>query len=367
MKIICNKADLLNSINISMRSVPAHTTIPILECIMIDVRDDIKFTTNDTELGIETLVPGIIEEEGSVAINAKLFYEMVRKFPDEDVTITVNNENLDINIMCGKANFHLIGQSGEEFTYLPAIEKEDCITISQFSLKEIIRQTIFSIAINENNKTMTGELFDVRNDIFKVVSLDGHRISIRKTSLRENYDPKSVIVPGKSLIEVAKILADDVDETVNMYFARNHIIFEMKDTTVVSRLIDGEYFKIDNMLSSDYDTKIKVNRRELLSCIDRSTLLVRENDKKPIIFDIKDNFMNLFIESTMGSMNEVIAIDKEGSDIMIGFNPKFLIDALKVIDDEEVNIYLVNPKAPCFIRNDNEDYIYIILPVNFVR
>ena len=159
MKIICNKNELSKCIGISMRSVPAHTTIPILECIMIDVRDDIRFTTNNTELGIETIVPGLIEEEGSVAINAKLFNDMIRKFPDEDVTIIVNNESLDINIICGKSNFHLNGQSGDEFTYLPEIEREDCFTISQFGLKQIIDQTIFSIAVNENNKTMTGEYF----------------------------------------------------------------------------------------------------------------------------------------------------------------------------------------------------------------
>ena len=188
----------MNSINISMRSVPSHTTIPVLECIMIDVREDIRFTTNDTELGIETLVPGIIEEEGSVAINAKLFCDMIRKFPNEDVTITVNNSNYDISIICGKANFHLIGQSGEDFTYLPVIEKAECITISQFTLKELIRQTIFSIAANENNKTMTGEYFEIKNDVFKIVSLDGHRISIRRTNLKDSYEDQSVIVPGKS-------------------------------------------------------------------------------------------------------------------------------------------------------------------------
>ena len=367
MRITCKKSDLAKCISISMRSVPTHTTIPILECIMVDVNDDIRFTTNNTELGIETIVPGIIEEEGSVAINARLFSDMVRKFPDEDVSIIVNNDSMDINVICGKSNFHLNGQSGEEFTYLPDIEREDCYTVSQYTLKQIINRTIFSIAANENNRTMTGEYFEIQNDNFKVTSLDGHRISIRNEKLKEVYDEKSVIIPGRSLIEIEKILDDDTEKNVNIYFSQNHVIFELENTTVVSRLIEGEYFNIKNMISSDYETRISVNRRELLSCIDRSTLLVRENDKKPVIFDIKDDFMDLFIESTIGSMNEVISIDKTGADIMIAFNPKFLIDALRAIDDEEVSIYFVNPKAPCFIRNDEQDYIYIILPVNFVR
>ena len=367
MKIICAKSDLQKSINFSMRSVPVHTTMPILECIMINAgKGVIRFTTNDTELGIETIVPGTIAEEGSVAVNARMLFEIIRRLPDDDVIFEVD-VNKSIRIVCGKTHFNLAGMSGHDFTYLPEIEKEDCISISQFSLKEVIRQTIFSIAANENNKIMTGELFRIRGDGFQIVSLDGHRISIRNTRLRDIYSNKKVIVPGKSLIEISKILSDSIDDMVSIYFSNNHIVFEMENTTVVSRLIEGEYFKIDSMLSSDYETKIRVNRKDLISCIDRSTLFVKENDKKPIIFDIKDGFMKLFIESTIGSMEEELDIDKEGKDMMIGFNPKFLLDALRVIDEETVTLYMVNPKAPCFIRNEEEDYIYIILPVNFIR
>ena len=174
-----------------------------------------------------------------------------------------------------------------------------------------------------------------------------------------------VVVPGKTLIEISKILSGEVEDQVKIFFTDNHIVFEFDDTVVVSRLIEGEYFRIDQMLSSDYETKVKINKREFLDCIDRATLFVKEGDKKPIIITIDDTGMQLNINSQMGSMNEEIDIDKEGKDIMIGFNPKFLIDALKVIDDEEISIYLVNPKAPCFIKNEEESYIYLILPVNF--
>ena len=174
-----------------------------------------------------------------------------------------------------------------------------------------------------------------------------------------------VVVPGKTLNEISKILPGSVDEDVIIYITDNHIIFEFMDTTVVSRLIDGEYFKIEQMLSSDYETKLKINKRELLNCIDRATLLVKEGDKKPIIMDIRDNVMELKINSFIGSMNEDIDIEKTGKDILIGFNPKFFIDALRVIDEEEVSLYMVNPKAPCFIRDDDNQFIYLILPVNF--
>lgn len=236
--------------------------------------------------------------------------------------------------------------------------------MSQFTLKEVIRQTIFSIAPNENNKLMTGELFEVKNNFLKVVSLDGHRIAIRKLELKESYPDRKVVVPGKTLNEISKILSGETEDQVQIFFSDNHILFEFDDTKVVSRLIDGEYFRIEQMLSSDYETKVKINKKEFLDCIDRATLLVKEGDKKPIIIHIGDDSMELRIDSAMGSMREDIDIEKSGKDIMIGFNPKFLIDALRVIDDEEITIYLVNPKAPCFIKDEEESYIYLILPVN---
>lgn len=365
MKLICSKANLVKSVSIVMKAVPSKTTMPILECILIDASTgEIKFTSNDMELGIETKVEGQIVEKGIVALDAKIFSEIVRKLPDSDITIATD-ESLNTTITCEKARFTIPGRSGEDFSYLPYIERSNYITISQFTLKELIRQTIFSIAPNENNKLMTGELFEIKNNILKVVSLDGHRIAIRKIELKESYSDKKVVVPGKTLGEISKILSGEMDSMVDIFFTDNHIVFEFDQTVVVSRLIEGEYFKTDQMISSDYETKVKINKRELLDCIDRATLFVKEGDKRPIIINIEDGSMNLKIDSQMGSMKEDIDIEKEGKDILIGFNPKFLIDALRVIDDEEVFIYLVNPKAPCFIRDEKESYIYLILPVNF--
>ena len=364
MKIICSKSSLLKSVSIALKAVPSKTTMPILECILMDATtNQIKFTTNDMELGIETIVEGIIEEKGKVALDAKIFYEIIRRLPDNDITIKTDDKYA-ATITCEKAKFNIPGKSGEDFAYLPMIEKDEPLTISQYTLKEMIRQTIFSIAVNENNKLMTGELFEIKNNCLKVVSLDGHRIAIRKMPLKKDYSDRKVVVPGKTLSEVSKILSGEVNDQVSIYFTKNHILFEFDQTMVVSRLIEGEYFRLDQMLSSDYETKLKINKKEFLDCIDRATLLVREVDKKPIIINITDDDMELRIDSAMGSMNEEIDIEKEGKDIMIGFNPKFLIDALRVIDDETVTIYLVNPKAPCFIRDDEENYTYLILPVN---
>ncbi len=365
MKLICSKSDLLNGVQIVSKAVPNKTTMSILECILVDAtRGEITLTANDMEMGIETTIEGEIVERGLIALDAKIFLDIVRKLPDNDITIRTD-ETYKTTITCEKAKFNIMGKSGEDFSYLPVVEREESISISQFTLKEMIRQTIFSISDNDNNKIMSGELFDIKGNELKVVSLDGHRISIRKIALKEEYSQRKVVVPGKTLNEISKILSGDTDRDVSIFFTSKHIIFEFDQTTVVSRLIEGEYFRIEQMLSSDYETRVRINKKELLNCIDRATLLVKEGDKKPIIINITDAGMELRINSALGSMNEDIDIAKEGKDLMIGFNPKFLIDALRVIDDEEVDLYMVNPKAPCLIKNEEENYIYLILPVNF--
>ena len=365
MKLVCSKSDLLAGLQIVSKAVPNKTTMSILECILVDAsKNMIKLTANDMELGIETIISGEIIEKGIIALDAKIFVEIIRKLPDSDVTIETDS-SCKTTITCEKAKFAIIGKSGEDFSYLPLIEKNNQIVISQFTLKEVIRQTIFSISDNDNNKLMTGELFDINGDTLKVVSLDGHRISIRKIKLKNQYDNKKLIVPGKTLNEISKIIPGDADKDITISYTNNHIVFEYDDTVVVSRLIEGDYFNVDQMLSSDYETKVKINKKEFLNCIDRATLLVKEGDKKPIIINITDESMVLKINSILGSMNEDIDIEKIGKDLMIGFNPKFLIDALRVIDDEEVELYMVNSKAPCFIKNQEETYIYLVLPVNF--
>lgn len=365
MKIRCKKSVLLNGLNIVSKAVPAKSTMSILQCILVDsTKGQIKLTGNDNEIGIETVIEGEIIEKGIVAIEAKVFLDIVRKLPDNDILIQTDNNYITV-ITCEKSRFIINGKSGEDFCYLPKIEKNDFITISQFTLKEVIRQTIFSIAENDNNKIMTGELFEISGDKLKVVSLDGHRISIRNIELKQSYDDKKIIVPGKTLSEISKIIGGDADKDVNIFFTDNNIIFEYDSTVVVSRTIDGEYFNVNQMLSNDYATKVTINKREFLDCIDRATLLVKEGDKKPIIISINDEQMELKINSAIGSMNESIDIDKDGKDLMIGFNPKFLIDVLRVIDDEMISIYLMNPKAPCFIKDDAGKFIYLVLPVNF--
>lgn len=365
MKITCQKADLVKGVNIVSKAVPTRTTMAILECILIDASSgEIKLTANDMEIGIETIVSGNIEERGIIALDAKKFSEIVRKLPENIVTIETD-DSFKTSITCEKANFDIVGKSGQDFSYIPEIPRNQPITISQLTLRDIIRQTIFSVADSDNNKLMTGELIEIKDNKLKVVALDGHRVSIRNIELKNPANDVKVIVPKKTLNEVIKIIDGGIDDQVNIFVTDNNIIFEFDQTTVVSRIIEGEFFKIEQMLSADYETKIKIKKRDLFDCIDRATILVNEGDKKPIIVNAQDSTMSLSISSFIGTMNEDIDIQKEGKDIMIGFNPKFMNEALRAIDDEEINLYLLNAKSPCFIKDDAGSYTYIVLPVNF--
>ncbi|MCR4674645.1 MAG: DNA polymerase III subunit beta [Lachnospiraceae bacterium] len=366
MKITCSQSELAKGINIVSKAVPTRTTMAILECILIDATsNEIKLTANDMEIGIESIIEGEIEEKGIIALDAKLFAEEVRKCPPVDVTIE-SDDNYKTVIRAGELSYDIVGKPGEDFSKIPVIPRNEPVIMSQFSLREVIRQTSFTInEANSNNKMMTGELIEITGDNLKAVALDTSRISIRNMKLKESYSDKKVIVPGKTLNEIAKIVTGGAEDMVEIFFTDNHIIFEFEKTTVVSRLIDGEFFKIDHMFSNDYETKIRVNKKQLLEGIDHCTPILNNSaEKKPFIMDVKDNDMNLRIAAVGNGMKDKVSIEKDGKDITIGFNPKFFIDALRVIDEEEVNLYMVNHRSPCFIRDEEDSFIYVILPVN---
>ncbi len=364
MKFTCTRNNLNSGINIAMKAVPGKTTMPVLECVVMEARgDSLYLITNDMQLGIKTKIPADVQEEGIILVNAKMISEYVRRLPDEEVNMEVD-ENNNILLFSGESQFNISGLDHEEFPMLPEINMDKKIEISQFTLREMIRQTIFSISDNESNKVLTGELFEVNEDEFRIASLDLVRVSIRKVQLKERYDHIKVIIPGKTLNEVSKILTGDMEDEVSIYFSDNHVMFEFDDTIVVSRLIEGNFYNIDQMMKNTYETRVKINKKDLYGCIDRASILLRESEKKPVILDIQKEEIQMKMKTSLGSMNEKVNIEMEGKDLVIAFNPKYIIDVLKVIEDEDVYLYLFNSNAPCFIKNEEESYIYLILPVN---
>lgn len=365
MKLILQKNTLMNAINIVMKAVPSKSTMTILEFILIEANDGrITLTGNDMRLAIKTVIEGEIIEEGRIAVNAKLFSDIGRSLPDSgDILFEEEDEN--IFIRCGSSNFNISGAKGNDFPVLPEIVRDSYVRLTQFTLKEIISQTIFSISMDETvNPQMSGELFEVRDNLLRVVALDGHRIALRRVELKDEYESLKVIVPGKTMMEISRIIPGDAEKDVYIYFDRNYILFEYEDTIVLSRLIEGDYYRVDQMISGDYETSVVVNRKAFLDAIERSTLLAKDSDKKPIVLNISGDNMELSMKSMIGSMKEDIPVHCQGKDIVIGFNPRFLIDVLRALSEEDITLYLVNPRAPIFIRNDDGSYLYLILPVN---
>ena len=368
MNLKFQKAQLVNALSIVMKAVSTKTSSVILESILISASDNrVVLDATDTELSIQTEVAAVIVKAGGVVLNAKLFSEIVRKFDNTESLIELDVDNdFKTTIRCEQAVFNIMGIDPVEFIPMPKIDRDAFISLSQFSLKEVIRQTEFSTAISDINRMMGGELIDVKNNVAKFVTLDGHRMSIRNIELMSDYEDQKCVVPIKSLQEVMRIIDSDTQKNVNIYFSKDHILFEFDRTLVLSRILDGEFFRIESMLSNDYDTKINVSRLKLQSAIEQSMILIRENEHKPMILDIENGMLKLSVNSSLGFMDAKVNIEKSGSDLKIAFNPKFLVDALKVIDDDFVNIYFTNAKSPCFIRDDKNTYTYLILPVNFI-
>lgn len=368
MNLKFQKAQLVNALSIVMKAVSTKTSSVILESILISASDNrVVLDATDTELSIQTEVDAVIVKAGGVVLNAKLFSEIVRKFDSTESLIELDVDNdFKTTIKCEQAVFNIMGIDPVEFIPMPKIDRDAFISLSQFSLKEVIRQTEFSTAISDINRMMGGELIDVKNNVAKFVTLDGHRMSIRNIELMGEYEDQKCVVPIKSLQEVMRIIDSDTQKNVNIYFSKDHILFEFDRTLVLSRILDGEFFRIESMLSNDYDTKVNVSRLKLQSAIEQSMILIRENEHKPMILDIENGMLKLSVNSSLGFMDAKVNIEKSGSDLKIAFNPKFLVDALKVIDDDFVNIYFTNAKSPCFIRDDKNTYTYLILPVNFI-
>lgn len=368
MIIKSEKDVLLTAVNIVSKAVAIRSTMPILGCILLsaDSSSGIKFSAYDNEMGIVNTITEKSEvlEEGKVALESRIFMEIIRKI-EEDEEIKIETVDSVVRISSANSEFKLQSMDPDLFPKLPMASDNYSITLSQFKFKELLKDTIFSIASNDSNKMMTGELLEISNDELKATSLDGHRISIKKVSLDKEYSPRKAIVPGKTLSEISKLLSDDVEDTIELNFEPNQIMFRFDNTYVTSRLIEGEYFYIDSMLSSDYDTLVKINKKSFTEAMERATIFVRETERKPLIMKITDKVLNLRMNTSMGSFTSNLPIVKDGNDLMIGFNPSFILDVLRVIDEEEVSLYFTSPKAPCFIRDIEDSYIYLILPINF--
>lgn len=365
MQISCEKDVLINNINIVTKAVSSKTTLPILECILLMVdQKGFRLIANDLELGIETSnMEAEVYELGSVALEARMFFDIVKSLPDNIVEITVDEKNIAV-IKSGKSEFKLLGQNGNEFPLLPQIEKISKMRINAVKFKNMIRQTIFSVAVEENRPILTGELIEIKNGFMNLVAIDGFRVSFRTIEMPDFNDDIEVVIPAKALNEVSKILSDKEENIIDIYFTDKHILFEMDSCIIVSRILDGEYIKYEQLFTDDHKTLVKINRDLFIKSLERATLVSKESKKTPVSLNIKDNTLIVTSNTELGESYDEINIETDGDDLEIGFNPKYLIDAMKAIDEEFIKLQFMTSLSPCIIRGmEREDYKYLVLPL----
>ena len=365
MKVICAKNILVENINIVSRAVTGRASQPILECCLLSADGGVfKLMANDMEMAIETKgIDAEVPESGAVALDARVFFDIVRRMPGDSVEIYVDDKNLAV-IKSGKSEFKILGMDAGEFPALPEVEKEHVYNLPSHELKDMIRQTIFSVSQDISKPVLCGELLEIDETCAKLVSVDGFRISLRKFDFENSGKNVKVVIPGKTLSEIGKILPADADSVTSFYVTDKHILFELENCIVVSRLLEGEFIKYENMLGKETETFVNVDRSDLLNCIERATLISRDAKKSPVRLKLNDGSIVVTSNTEMGTSYEELGAEQDGPDLEIAFNPRYLTDVLKVLDYERVSLEFSTPLSPCVIKVEgSEDYKYLVLPL----
>ncbi len=367
MKIVCYKDTILKAINSVVKGVASKTTMPILEGILIQTNDnEIKLTTYDLEIGIEYVMECDVIEQGSTVVNAIMFSEIIRKLPDTEIHISVNDKNL-LEIECEGSLYKLATMNPEEFPELPKIEVENSIEVDQNVLKNMIRKTIFAVSTEESRPIFTGCLFEIENNKLTLVSVDGFRLALRSIFLNKQSNDFKAVIPGKTLNEVNKIISDTF-EPVKIGVSKNQALFEMDNCKVVTRILDGEFLNYKNVIPSNWETRVRVNKANLQNSFERISLIsastVEKEKKYPVKVQVDIGKVTISCTNQTGDAKEELFVSTEGKNLEAGFNPKYFLDSLKAIEDDEVFVEFGSSISPCLVKStDNSDYTYMILPI----
>ncbi len=367
MKIVCYKDKIIKALNSVVKGVASKTTMPILEGILIQTNDnEVKLTTYDLEIGIEYIMECEVKEQGSIVVNAIMFSEIIRKLPDTEIYISVNDKNL-LEIECEGALYKLATMNPDEFPELPKIEVENSIELDQTLLKNMIRKTIFAVSNEESRPIFTGCLFEIENNKLTLVAVDGFRLALRSIYLNKQSNNFKAVIPGKTLNEVNKIISDSF-EPVKIGVAKNQALFEMDNCKIVTRILDGEFLNYKNVIPSNWDTRIRVEKNNIQNCFERISLIsasaVEKEKKYPVKVQVDIGKIVISCTNQTGDAKEELYVSTEGKNLEVGFNPKYFLDSLKAIDEEEVYIEFGTSISPCLIKSvENNDYTYMILPI----
>lgn len=364
MKFSCEKALLQAAISTTSRAVSPKSSIPALEGILLEAGSDLRLTGYNLETGIRTIVPADIREEGTLVLGARLFGEIVRKLPDDIVTF--QSENYMVNIKCGMSEFNILGTDPEEFPELPTVEYQNSLILPQSRLKAMISQTLFAVSDNESRPIHTGSLFEVDGNGLTIVSVDGYRLALRHKSIdkKEGAETFSFVVPGAALSEVEKICSD-VDEPASVTQGARHVMFKVGDTMLVSRRLEGEFLAYRQAIPRNNTIHVEGDTRALLSSIDRVSLIISDKLKSPLRCVFDSNLLKISTKTAIGDAYDECPLSGDGSGLEIGFNNKYLMDALKAAPADKVRLELTTGVSPCVIlpTEGEENFLYMVLPV----
>ena len=361
MKFSCEKALLQAAISTTSRAVSPKSSIPALEGILLEAGSDLRLTGYNLETGIRTIVPADIREEGTLVLGARLFGEIVRKLPDDIVTF--QSENYMVNIKCGMSEFNILGTDPEEFPELPTVEYQNSLILPQSRLKAMISQTLFAVSDNESRPIHTGSLFEVDSNGLTIVSVDGYRLALRHEAIdkKEGAETFSFVVPGAALSEVEKICSD-VDEPASV---TRHVMFKVGDTMLVSRRLEGEFLAYRQAIPRNNTIHVEGETRALLSSIDRVSLIISDKLKSPLRCVFDSNLLKISTKTAIGDAYDECPLSGDGGGLEIGFNNKYLMDALKAAPADKVRLELTTGVSPCVIlpTEGEENFLYMVLPV----
>ena len=363
MKFSCEKALLHTAVSTTSRAVAGKSSIAALEGILIEAGSELRLTGYNLETGIRTTVPAEIKESGSLVLSARLFSEIVRKMPDDIVIFTA--ENYMVNIKCGLSEFNILGTDPEEFPELPTVDQLNGLTLPQTTLKSMISQTLFAVSDNESRPIHTGSLFDVDSNGLTVVSVDGYRLALRQEKIEQIQGvlPFSFVVPGYALSEVEKICSGDGQVVIQQ--GSRHIMFRTGDTVLVCRRLEGDFLAYKNAIPRNNSIKIVADTRTLLQSIERVSLIISDKLKSPLRCVFGDGMLSISTKTGIGDAADQCIITGNGQGLEIGFNNKYLMDALKAAPADKLRLEFTSGVAPCVIlpAEGEENFIYMVLPV----
>lgn len=365
MKFTCSQQQLSRAINTVSKAVTARTTIPILKGILIKVTKDgiLSLYASDLDLSIEKKINVHVEEEGEVVVLSKLFGEIIRKLPNETIEIEKIEEN-SIKIKCSSSEFTIVGLSPDDFPNIGEIESNYSILLYKDIFKEMIKKTVFSASIDESKGIIVGSLIELEENSLNMVALDGFRMAVAREEI-VNKEAKKIIVSAKILNEINKIISETEDgENIELILDNKKAVILLEGTKIFIRLLEGEFIKYRDITPKESKTTVVVNKNDFMESVERASLLAKEGKNNLIKLDIKDNKIVITSRSEEGNVKEEVLISKDGEDLEIGFNSKYLIDALKVINAEEIKMELNTSISPCLIKPiEGNQFEYLILPV----